>query len=127
VEVMDKILAATWKTPAAAGTNGEIQRTVNGVVLSYLMGLAASDRAETQVRAIASLKLDELKNWLNTNARAATDESQKAFFLYAADQIKRFQTDPKSVAFTHPSDPPDGQPIGSTDGSRTSFSCDWDY
>src|SRR5215217_115980 len=41
-EVIDKILAATWKAPAAAGYAGEIQHTVNMVILSDLMALAAA-------------------------------------------------------------------------------------
>src|SRR5574338_148413 len=36
-EVIDKILATTWKAPAAPGYAGEIQYTVNMVVLSDLM------------------------------------------------------------------------------------------
>src|SRR6266852_4448798 len=37
LEVVDKILAATWKAPVAAGYPGEIQHTVNMVVLGDLM------------------------------------------------------------------------------------------
>ena len=33
VEVLDKIIASTWKAPVGAGYNAEIQRTVNMVVL----------------------------------------------------------------------------------------------
>src|SRR5689334_9468369 len=57
-EVIERVLAATWKAPAAAGYAGEIQHTVNMVVLTNLMSLAASDRAANQVRAIASWKLE---------------------------------------------------------------------
>jgi hypothetical protein len=111
-EVVDKILAATWKAPAMAGYDGEIQRTVDGVVLNYLMLLAANDRVENQVRAIAALKLEELKTWLTTGVHAGQDESQKAFFFFAAGQIKRFQIDPKDVHLSTSFDPPDGSPIG---------------
>jgi hypothetical protein len=111
-EVVDKILAATWKAPAATGYNAEIQRTVDGVVLNYLMALAANDRVENQVRAIASLKLEELKTWLMSGMHAGQDESRKAFFFFAAGQIRRFQVDPKDVHLSTPFDPPDGSPIG---------------
>src|SRR5438876_5787509 len=60
-EVLDKILASTWKAPIGADYNAEIQRTVNMVVLIDLMSLASGERASNQVRAIAELKLDELK------------------------------------------------------------------
>ena len=68
-EVIDKILAATWKAPAATGYAGEIQHTVNMVVLTDLMALAAGERASNQVRAIASWKLEQLKTWLTSQSR----------------------------------------------------------
>src|SRR5260370_2576717 len=38
-EVLDKILTATWKTPARGGYQGEIQHVVNVIVLNDLMTL----------------------------------------------------------------------------------------
>ena len=110
-EVFEKILAETWRAPMPSGYEGEIQRTVNAVVLNKLMALAANERASNQVRAIAELKLDELKEWAQTNP-AGHDQDQRAFLLYAVNQIKRFQDDPKKMNLTKPNDPPDGQPIG---------------
>ncbi|HEV2834313.1 MAG TPA: zinc-dependent metalloprotease [Pyrinomonadaceae bacterium] len=117
-EVIDRILSATWKAPAASGYDGEIQHTVNMVVLTNLMSLAASDRASNQVRAIASWKIEQLKTWLNSQRRVTTDENRRAFLYYSAEQIKRFQEDPKKMNLTNPQQPPDGQPIGATDGHR---------
>src|SRR5918997_1238896 len=65
-EVIDKILLATWKAPASNGYAGEIQHTVNTIILTNLMSLAANDRAANQVRAVVSWKLEQLKTWLNT-------------------------------------------------------------
>src|SRR5688572_5322515 len=117
-EVIDRVLAATWKAPAANGYPGEIQHTVNLVVLTNLMSLAANDRAANQVRAISALKIDQLKNWLNTQRRLTTNENQRAFLYYSFDQIKRFQDDPKKMNLTPAQTPPDGQPIGAADGHR---------
>src|SRR5688572_11859607 len=117
-EVFDRVLAATWKAPAANGYPGEIQHTVNLVVLTNLMSLAANDRAANQVRAISALKIDQLKNWLNTQRRLTTNENQRAFLYYSFDQIKRFQDDPKKMNLTPAQTPPDGQPIGAADGHR---------
>jgi hypothetical protein len=111
-EVIDKILAATWKAPAATGYAREIQHTVNMVILSDLMALAAGERTSNQVRAIASLKLEQLKTWLAAQNRLAADENRRAFFFYSINQIKRFQEDPKKANITPPQQPPDGQPIG---------------
>jgi Met-zincin/Domain of unknown function (DUF5117) len=111
-DVFEKILAETWRAPVQSGYYGEIQRTVNAVVLNELMVLAANERASNQVRAVAEFKLDELRKWASTQAYAAQDPNQSAFLLYAANQIKRFQEDPKKMNLTKPNDPPDGQPIG---------------
>ena len=111
-EVIDKIFAATWKAPAAMGYPGEIQHTVNTIILSDLMALASSERAPNQARAIASWKLEQLKTWLATQSRLRTDENQRAFLYYSVEQIKRFQDDPKKMNLTPAQQPPDGQPIG---------------
>jgi Met-zincin/Domain of unknown function (DUF5117) len=111
-EVIDKIFAATWKAPVSKGYAGEIQHTVNMVILSDLMSLAAGERASNQVRAIASWKLEQLKIWLNSQRQIALDENHRAFLYYSLDQIKRFQDDPKKMNLTPPQTPPDGQPIG---------------
>ncbi|HEX5875022.1 MAG TPA: zinc-dependent metalloprotease [Pyrinomonadaceae bacterium] len=125
-EVIDKILAATWKAPVGKGYAGEIQHTVNTIVLADLMSLAANERALNQVRAVASWKLDQLKKWMTTQTRLAVDENQRAFLFYSLDQIKRFQDDPKKMNLTPPQAPPDGQPIGMqpqiyTDDHRSEF------
>lgn len=111
-EVIDKILASTWKAPVATGYTGELQRTVDMVVLGDLMSLAANERALNQVRAIASWKLDQLKTWATSQSRITTDQNHRAFLFYSLEQIKRFQDDPKKMNLTPPQAPPDGQPIG---------------
>jgi hypothetical protein len=112
VEVIDKILAATWKAPVASGYAGEIQHTVDMVILSDLMSLASADRASNQARAIASWKLEQLKTWLASQSRLAVDAERRAFLFYSLEQIKRFQEDPKKMNLTQPQAPPEGQPIG---------------
>jgi hypothetical protein len=99
---------------------------VNAVILNDLMALAANERASNQVRAIAELKLDQLKNWAATQSGATRDQTQRAFLFYTAAQIKRFQEDPKKMNLTKPNDPPDGQPIGTDLWMRADPDwCDW--
>jgi hypothetical protein len=125
-EVLDQILTSTWKVPPASTYHTEIQHVVNMVVLNELMSLAANERASNQVRAIAEFKLEELKNWLSAQYRVTGNISQKAYLLYAANQIKRFQDDPKKMNLTKANDPPDGQPIGTDWWNRADRDwCDW--
>ena len=96
------------------------------VVLNELMALAAGERASNQVRAIAELKLDELKDWLAAQQRTLENRNQKAYLLYAENQIRRFQEDPKKMNLTKPNDPPDGQPIGTDWWAMTDQDwCGW--
>lgn len=110
-EVIDKLLAATWKVRAEAGYPGEIRRAVDHVVLYHLMALVTNEGASAQVRALASLKLDQLKKWVTEQGKITTDESQRAHFAFAAAQISAFQRDPKQINLPKPGEPPPGQPI----------------
>src|SRR5437016_1014600 len=125
-EVLDKIIVLTWHAPLGTGYQAEIQRTVNMVVLSDLMALASGERASNEVRAIAEFRLDVLKNWFLEQRNLTRDENQIAFLNYAANQIKRFQDDPKKMNLTKPNDPPDGQPIGTDWWTMSDRDwCDW--
>jgi hypothetical protein len=111
-EVIDRTLAATWKAPHSPGYAGEVQRSVDAVVLRHLMALAASEDASSQVRAVAWAKLGELKAW--AAAAAVADSAQRAHFRLAVHDIERFEKDPKALALPRLSEPPPGQPIGDT-------------
>jgi hypothetical protein len=96
------------------------------VVLNDLMSLAAGEHASNQVRAIAEFKLYDLMNTLIVEQQLTRDENQRAFLSYAANQIKRFQEDPKKMNLTRPNDPPDGQPIGMDWWTLSDREwCDW--
>jgi hypothetical protein len=114
-ELVNDLLAATWKVPSDAGYNGAIQRTVNAVVLDHLITLASDDHASAQVRAVAALKLNELRKWIATQAPTAKDDAVRAQFFFAESQIEHFQKNPADVHLTAPAAPPDGDPIGSDD------------
>jgi len=116
-EVIDAVLNATWKAPHGKGYNGEIAHAVDDVVLYDLMALSANDHATDSVRAIASLKLHELDNWLSSPAEGM----DKAHAYFASRQIALFEKDPKRIDLTPPVEPPDGPPIG----SMGMLDCDW--
>ncbi|MEL7001329.1 MAG: zinc-dependent metalloprotease, partial [Bacteroidota bacterium] len=111
-EVIDKVISYTWKAKNQSGLNGEIQRTVNDVVLMNLMHLASNSSSGNQVKAIALLKIDELKKWLNAN-KNITDTNQKAHFMKALRDISEFESNPGKYKLQVPLAPPAGSPIGS--------------
>jgi hypothetical protein len=120
-EVLDAVLNATWKAPHGTGYSEEIANTVDDVVLYDLMVLSANDRAAGEVRAIASLKLTELDDWLNSPGGRSKATSDMAHVLFASKEIQLFEKDPKRIDLTAPVEPPDGPPIG----SMGTLDCDW--
>ena len=111
-ELVDDLLASTWKAQPQEGYDGAIQRTVDAVVLDHLMSLAADEHAAPQTRAVASLKVDELKDWISGQLNGLGDESRRAQLFFAVQQIDRFEKNPASVPLTAPAPPPAGDPIG---------------
>jgi hypothetical protein len=120
-EVLDAVLNATWKAAHVKGYNGEIANTVDDVVLYDLMSLSANEHATDEVRAIASLKLHGLKDWLNAPTSGRQPISNQAHIFFASKQIELFEKDPKRIDLTPPVEPPDGPPIG----SMGMLDCDW--
>src|SRR5256885_16062164 len=96
-EVLDAILAATWKAPHGTGAEMEIADVVDNAVLYDLMGLAANENASEEVRAIASLKLDELKKWLGGVHGAPTANYPQAHAFFCNRAIERFEDERKRL------------------------------
>jgi hypothetical protein len=120
-EVLDAVLNATWKSPHARGSAGEIANTVDDVVLYDLMALAANEHATDAARAVASLKLHEMKDWLDSPAGAMQVIPAQAHIFFSSHQIELFEKDPKHIDLAPPVEPPDGPPIGSTG----TLDCGW--
>jgi Met-zincin/Domain of unknown function (DUF5117) len=116
-EVLDAVLNATWKASRDPGYSGEISRVVDTVVLYDLMSLAGNERASSQARAIAWLKLEELKKWGAGAQNGAKDGEERAHLYFAVTQIAQFQKDPQLIPTPTPAQPPDGPPIGDDDYS----------
>jgi hypothetical protein len=121
-EVLDQLITFTWKSPYKSGKFVEIQRVVNNVLLYNMMSLVADENNASQVRALAFLKLEELKRWLkwqmNTvknGEHLVTDPDQRAHFLYAVGKIELFQKDPSKITLPVPLSSPPGAPIGMYD------------
>ena len=99
----------------------EVQRAVDLVVLRNLIGLAASETASAQARAIAGAHLEQLKQYLE-GVRAASPAAQQAHIALALETMRQFRESPTDMKFQRPVEPPPGMPIGSMDAGL--LDCD---
>ena len=109
--VVDKLLDQTWKAPRAAGLNGELQTLVNNLTLKYLLALAANSSASENVRGQALLKVDELRQWMNSKL-AGAETQQKASILFGMTQIDEYYKSPDKFVPAPALEMPPGAPIG---------------
>lgn len=111
-EMYDEVLNATWKKSRSAGYKGEVERTVNYVVLQGLMSNVINENQIPQAQAIASQKLTDLANWMEAQWKRATNSNEKAHLKYALDKIAEFRRNPEEGKIIDYLRPPDGSPIG---------------
>ena len=110
--VVEELLKATWKKNYTNAYHAEIGRTVNRIVLHYLLQLAADESIAGQVRAISLLKVNELETWLQSQLRRSFDVSAKAHYMLALADIGHFRVHPEDFKVMSPKRMPDGSPIG---------------
>jgi hypothetical protein len=110
-EVIESLVTYTWKKNYRDDYYAELGRMVNYLVLYNLMKLASNEGVANQVRAIAYLKLDEMKKWLCEKVDSTESSNQKSHYLYGASQIRLFQESPDTVKLTKPLETPQGPPI----------------
>lgn len=108
-EVIERLINLTWRRPRTSARDAETLHTIRNVLLYRLMALVQSQQASEQARAVAWLKLDEIRKSLYASPTA--DSGDRAQVAYTAAQIKRFEDDPKQIPVAKPVDPPDGSPI----------------
>jgi uncharacterized protein DUF4953/uncharacterized protein DUF5117 len=111
-DVIDRLTAATFDAASPSGYEAAIRRAEERVLVDRIMWLAAAS-PNSQVRAVASLKLTKLATRLRTTT-AKTDADTANRTLLAAD-IKRFIERPIDLARPIPlpaPDAPPGAPIG---------------
>jgi hypothetical protein len=127
-DVIDRVLAVTWRADASPGLAGEVGRAVDFAALRRLMALAAgvpvsappnfdwpvapARSGSFQVRAVATSSLTDLYQWLlaNPGTQGSPEWDHRT---YAVRLIHRFLEDPGSVELPAPLRAPDGSPIGS--------------
>jgi hypothetical protein len=110
--VIDKVVNATIKSQGKSGYDGLLQMTVNHTVVNNLIKLNRNNTASAQARAIASLKIDQLKTWLTEKVRTTTQENWRAHYAYVVTMIHTFRENPEKYEAENLLAPPPGQPIG---------------
>ncbi|MEQ1921197.1 MAG: zinc-dependent metalloprotease [Pyrinomonadaceae bacterium] len=109
-EVVGELIKTAWQTPSANANHVIVQRAVQSVTVSRLMDLAANERAQSQVRAVAS---ETLRNLLATLKQTPATGDAAAFNRHLADDITRFLERPDAPRKqTSPLATPPGDPIG---------------
>lgn len=109
-EVIDKLVAATFDTPAADGYQAEILHAEQTLLVQHLMDLADSADMPA-VRAVAALKLDQLQRRAANGKGGDTAAQAQRFALASA--IARFQKRPASAKpLPAPPAAPPGSPLG---------------
>jgi len=112
IEIIVKLINATWNSTYDNSYYTEIKRVVDNLVVHHLILLAVNKNASSQVKAIAYFKLNELKTWLIKKGKKERDPNQKSHFMFAFSQINQFQKDPNSYKIYKPVSSPAGAPIG---------------
>jgi len=109
-EVIDRLTKATFDQPTSGTYEAEVRRAIERVLVDRVMWLATS-APNSQVRAIASFKLQKLAARLRAEV-GRTESDQAQHTLIAAD-IKRFLERPMEPIRTPATfDAPPGAPIG---------------
>jgi len=109
-EVLSNVLKATWQAPRASGLAAEAQSAVESATLESLLGLAASNQASPEARAIARFEVATLKTQLTANY--ALPRERQAHRAAALARIAEFERDPGKFVPTPPVEAPPGMPIG---------------
>jgi len=114
-EVIDRLTKATFDAPATTPYEAEVRRVEERVLVDRLTWLAMS-AGNGQVRAVASLKLQNLAARLRAPSEGTSAADRAQHTLLAAD-IKRFlerpSGDPSKIMPAEPAPP--GAPIGDVD------------
>ncbi|GAB4055141.1 zinc-dependent metalloprotease [Spirosoma litoris] len=122
--MFDQLLGATWyKAEPTDSYQAEVKRLTDKLVLQKLIDLANNQEGTSQVRAVALLKISQLRTKL---AAPATNPKVAAHRLFALDQIRRSEGNVADVKPTNAQLPPDGMPID-TGQDWLAPACDWEF
>ena len=110
-EMIDKLINVTWKAPRRKGMEALIQLQTEQVLLTYLLSSSVSDDNSFVAKAVIQKELSDLKTFIETKKKTATDSVYTGHLLLALDRLKAPE---KARPTIHAVIPP-GAPIGCED------------
>ncbi|HEY4151649.1 MAG TPA: hypothetical protein VGM41_22070, partial [Chitinophagaceae bacterium] len=111
-EMIDRLLAKTWKAPRKTGMEKLIQQQTEQILLTYLLALSVDENASFAARSAGQEALNDLKTFITTRKKTTTDVSYAGHLALALERMKA----PEKAKPTQLKEMPPGAPIG----------CDWD-
>lgn len=111
-EMINLLVARTWKAPRQAGIKKLIQLQTEQVLLTYLLAGSVNENNSFAVRSVLQKILKDLKTFIEAQTKSTTDDTYKGHLLLALDRMAKPGEAKPSL---HKEIPP-GAPIG----------CEWD-
>jgi hypothetical protein len=107
-EMIHDIISNTWKAKRRNGIEKLIQLQTEQIVLTYLLAASINDNNSFAVKSIFAKTLNELKTFIESQNKTATDETYKGHLLLALNRMK----EPEKAKPTLHKEIPPGAPIG---------------
>ena len=104
-DVLDAIIAKTWKAPLQKGLKAEVQLQTQQMVLTWMLGLSQNENANYIVKSICFDRLQSLKKYAEQMKASGIST---AHYAYAIERISK----PKDIALPQHKEIHPGAPIG---------------
>ena len=88
-EMINTLIAKTWKAPRLSGMEKLIQLQTEQVLLTYLLAASVNDNNSFIVKSNLQKALNDLKTFIEAQSKTATDETYKGHLLLALERMKK--------------------------------------
>ena len=107
-EMVNRILAATWKAPRQTGMEKLIQQQTEQIVLTYLLASSVDEQSSFAARSSIQKSLSDLKIYIEGKNKTNTDNIYGGHLALALERMKA----PEKAKPTQHAVAPPGAPIG---------------
>lgn len=107
-EMINRLIAKTWKAPRRTGMEKLIQQQTEQLLLTYLLAVSIDDNASFAARSTAQKALEDLKSFITAQKKSSLDDSYTAHLALALERMKA----PDKAKPTQHKEIPPGAPIG---------------